>query len=216
MSNKAIAVWLIVVSCASIGMLFLTKGYNESKARVKEDVSVVEETTVTTTIGTTGTTATEQTKTVKQALGITYKTENNTGFDLIQIKELGIDAKIKLGTDVETLNYYVGQYEDCGEIGKGNICLAAHSGDGDYIFNALHEAKKGMLVNLITKEGIGYNYYITESFVIEPDEMWVTEDFHDERVTMVTCENDGEQRLVVIAKLMSESQYEMYKKENKL
>ena len=67
-----------------------------------------------------------------------------------------------------------------------------------------------MLVNLITKDGTGYNYYITETFVIEPTEMWVTEDFHDDRVTMVTCTDNGERRLVVIAKMMSGSQYKTY------
>lgn len=194
---------LILAGCCGI-MLYITKIYNDRQAKADTKVTdtVVYE-SITTTVS-------EQPKTAKEALGITYKTENNTGCDLIQIKELNINGKIKLGTDVETLNYYVGQYEDCGEIGKGNLCLAAHSGEGDYIFNNLHKAEKGMLVNLITKDGTGYNYYITETFVIEPTEMWVTEDFHDDRVTMVTCTDNGEKRLVVIAKLMSESQYKTY------
>lgn len=44
-------------------------------------------------------------------------------------------------------------------------------------------------------------YRVTENFIVNPDEVWVLKDFGDNRVTLITCTDDGTQRQVVVGKL---------------
>lgn len=43
-----------------------------------------------------------------------------------------------------------------------------------------------------------YTYTVSEKFIIDPNEIWVLNDFGDDRVTNITCTDDGTQRLTVI------------------
>ena len=45
-----------------------------------------------------------------------------------------------------------------------------------------------------------YTYYVTGTFIVDPDETWVLDDAKDVRVTLVTCTDDGSQRRIVVAK----------------
>lgn len=56
-----------------------------------------------------------------------------------------------------------------------------------------------MKVNLYDKNKKCYTYIVKEVKIIEPDETWILDDFGDDRLTIVTCTDDGTQRLVVVA-----------------
>lgn len=56
-----------------------------------------------------------------------------------------------------------------------------------------------MKVNLYDKNKKCYSYIVKEVKIVEPDETWILDDFGDDRLTIVTCTNDGSQRLVVVA-----------------
>ena len=42
---------------------------------------------------------------------------------------------------------------------------------------------------------------MTDSFIVNPDETWILDDFEDVRITIVTCTDDGTQRQVVVGKM---------------
>lgn len=46
-------------------------------------------------------------------------------------------------------------------------------------------------------------YIVTDNFIVEPDEVWVLDDFGDNRITIITCTDDGLQRQVVVGKLLN-------------
>lgn len=56
-----------------------------------------------------------------------------------------------------------------------------------------------MKVNLYDKNKKCYSYIVKEVKIVEPDETWILDDFGDDRLTIVTCTDDGSQRLVVVA-----------------
>ena len=56
-----------------------------------------------------------------------------------------------------------------------------------------------MKVNLYDKNKKCYTYIVEEVKIVEPDETWILDDFGDDRLTIVTCTDDGTQRLVVVA-----------------
>ena len=45
-----------------------------------------------------------------------------------------------------------------------------------------------------------FGYRISEIRIVEPNETWILNDFGDTRLTLVTCTDDGSQRLIVVAK----------------
>lgn len=130
---------------------------------------------------------------------------------VVEIPKLNIQAPVLEGTDNETLSKAAGHFADTGEVGSGNYCIAAHSSViYDEYFNDLKNAEIGMEIYLYDNDGetdsprTQYVYHITEMFYVEPDETWMLDDFGDDRITLVTCNDDGTQRLIVVANLNNE------------
>ncbi|MDE5583605.1 MAG: class D sortase [Ruminococcus sp.] len=118
---------------------------------------------------------------------------------VIEIPDLKIKAPVLEGTDNKTLSIAVGHFEDTGEIGSGNYCIAGHSSTiyKEY-FNNLKNIEIGMKINLYDKNKNLYEYSVTENFIVNPEDVWILDDYGDNRVTVVTCTDDGTQRQVVV------------------
>ena len=118
---------------------------------------------------------------------------------VVEIADLKIKAPVLEGTDNETLAKATGHFTETGEVGSGNYCIAGHSSTiyKEY-FNNLKNIEVGMEINLYNIEKYFYTYIVTENFIVEPNETWILNDFGDDRVTLVTCTDDGTQRQVVV------------------
>lgn len=125
--------------------------------------------------------------------------ENNP---VVEIADLNIEAPILEGTDNETLSRAAGHFKDSGDFGKGNYCVAGHSSTlyKEY-FNNLKNVEVGMEISLYDKQKQAYCYTVTESKIVDPDAVWVLNDFGDNRITIITCTDDGTQRQVVVGLL---------------
>lgn len=121
---------------------------------------------------------------------------------VIEIEELRIKAPILEGTDNETLSKAAGHFPDTGAVGQGNYCIAAHSSViyKEY-FNNLKQVQKGMEIRLYDTDDVCWTYVVDDYFIVEPSEIQVLNDFGDDRVTLVTCTDDGSQRLIVVGLL---------------
>ncbi len=118
---------------------------------------------------------------------------------VLEIPDLNIREPVVEGTDNDALNMGAGHFPGTGTPGSGNYCLAGHSSTVyDCIFNDLHEAKTGMRMTLSDPSGNTFSYEVTQMFIVEPDEVWILDDMGDDRLTLVTCTDDGSQRQVVI------------------
>ena len=118
---------------------------------------------------------------------------------VVEIADLRIKAPILEGTDNDTLSKTAGHFIGTGELGKGNYCIAGHSSTlyKEY-FNNLKNIEIGMKITLYDIKKDSYEYTVKETFIVEPSETWILNDFGDDRVTIITCTDDGTQRLVVI------------------
>lgn len=119
---------------------------------------------------------------------------------VIEIPDLKIKAPVLEGTDNEVLSVAAGHFSGTGGVGRGNYCIAGHSSTiyKEY-FNKLKNVQTGMEIDLYDTSKNCYTYLVTESFIVEPNELWVLNDFGDDRVTVITCTDDGSQRFVVVA-----------------
>lgn len=120
----------------------------------------------------------------------------------VSIPALHIEAPILEGVEQDVLHEAVGHFPHTGAVGSGNYCIAGHSSAiyKEY-FNNLKNAKTGMEINLREPGKEPVTYYVTDRFIVEPDETWVLEDFGDCRVTIVTCTDDGSQRRIIVGKI---------------
>ena len=118
---------------------------------------------------------------------------------VIEITDLKIKAPILEGTDNKTISRAVGHFIGTGDLGKGNYCIAGHSSTiyKEY-FNNLKNVRSGMQITLYDKQKNRYIYTVRESFIVDPAETWILDDFGDDRITIVTCTDDGKQRQVVV------------------
>ncbi|MBR3628921.1 MAG: class D sortase, partial [Oscillospiraceae bacterium] len=121
---------------------------------------------------------------------------------VLEIMALHIKAPVLEGTENDVLARAVGHFPDTGAVGSGNYCIAGHSSvlDKEYFDNLKH-TEDGMEIVLYNKEKQRFSYTVTERYVVNPDEIWILQDFGDDRVTLVTCTDDGSQRHVVVGKL---------------
>ena len=115
---------------------------------------------------------------------------------VIEIPDLGIKEPVLEGTDNDVLAIACGHFTNSGD---GNYCIAGHSSPYyEYAFNALADAENGMEILLFDKEKNCRTYSISEMSIAEPNETWVLNGFGDDRITLVTCTDDGSQRRIVV------------------
>lgn len=120
---------------------------------------------------------------------------------VFEIPDLDIKAPVMDGTDHEVLSKAAGHFPGTGDIGSGNYCIAGHNSTiYAEIFNEMKNVEIGMKMYLIDNddERTKYTYTVKENYIVDPDESWVLNDFGDDRITIVTCTDDGTQRQIVV------------------
>ncbi len=128
--------------------------------------------------------------------------KNQTVLGIIEIEKIDLIYAVVEGTKDENLGVAIGHMKNTAAFGQpGNCALAGHRGgiSGPY-FKKIDKLKKGDLIKLTDANGTVYSYYVTESFVVDPSEVWVAENNTEEKMlTLITCENNSTKRLIVRA-----------------
>ena len=123
---------------------------------------------------------------------------------ILEIPNLNIKVPVMDGTDKETLSVAAGLFEGTGSVGKGNYCIAGHNSTiYAEIFNELDQIQIGDEVYLIDNDNnrTKYIYVVSEYNIVNPQSISVLDNFGDDRLTVITCTDDGRNRQVVIGKL---------------
>lgn len=120
---------------------------------------------------------------------------------VLEIVDLKIKAPVLEGTDKQTLSKALGHFVGTGNTGTGNYCVAGHSSTiyKEYL-NNLKNVEIGMKIFLYDKNKNCTVYTVTDNFIVEPNETWILKNFGDNRITIITCTDDGTQRQVVVGK----------------
>ncbi len=126
---------------------------------------------------------------------------------VFEIPALNIKVPVMEGTEHEVLSVAAGHFPDTGEVGSGNYCIAGHNSTiYAEIFNEMKHIEIGMEMHLVDNDEkrSKYTYTVTENFIVLPSETWILDDFNDNRLTIVTCTDDGTQRQIVVGMLQAE------------
>ena len=127
---------------------------------------------------------------------------------IITIDKINLVYAVVEGIKDSNIGVAIGHFPDSVAIGaEGNCALAGHNG-GHYsrYFKDIKNLKKGDPVVLTDLNGYEYTYNVTESFIVNPSDVYVVQDLgiKGKYLTMVTCTNKGTQRLIVRAKCTEE------------
>lgn len=138
-----------------------------------------------------------QVETSKNELKLT-----NDYLGYIEFSGYGIKRLITTGTDKNILDKgLVGTLSTSALLDDkvGNVILAGHSTSN--IFQKLHYMKIGDQIKIVTHKDT-YIYHITEKHTINDTDTSYFHQVKDKKIlTLVTCKNNGYQRLIVIAEL---------------
>lgn len=121
-----------------------------------------------------------------------------------EIPRLDIKVPVLEGTDSKALQVSAGHFEGTGALGKGNYCIAGHNSTiYAEIFNDLDQIKIGdeMYLVDVDENRTRYCYIVTEYKIVEPQQVEVLNDYGDNRLTVISCTDDGTMRQVVVGML---------------
>ena len=124
--------------------------------------------------------------------------DSNINFE---IPRLDIKVPVLEGTDNKALQVSAGHFEGTGTLGKGNYCIAGHNSTiYAEIFNDLDQIQIGDEMYLVDtdEKRTRYTYIVTEYKTVEPSDTWVLNDYGDDRLTVISCTDDGTMRQVVV------------------
>lgn len=117
---------------------------------------------------------------------------------LMEIPSIGLSQGIVEGITDESLQYYLGHFENSVGPGEnGNFSVAGHRvSDYSEAFVNLYKAEIGdeIIVKANKKE---YIYKITESFIVSPTDVSVLNNTDSATITLVTCTVGAKERLIV-------------------
>lgn len=85
--------------------------------------------------------------------------------------------------------------------GTGNLCLAGHNMRNLSMFGNLRKLANGDKIQITDLKGKEYVYEVFDKFYINPDEVQVLENTDESIVTLITCNDASNKRLIVRGRL---------------
>lgn len=120
---------------------------------------------------------------------------------VLNIPKLGINYPVLSDTSEELLKISLNKYwgPEANEI--GNYCIVGHNYKNTKFFSKLDQLVNGDIVELTDLTGRTLTYKIYDSYIVEPTDVSCTSQLTKgkKEVTLITCANNGKQRLVVKA-----------------
>ena len=135
----------------------------------------------------------------------TYTASNGTTYtveSVLNIPRLSINYPIISETSEELLKISLNKYWGPGPNEVGNYCIVGHNYKNKKMFGRLNEIVSGDTVELTDMDGNTVTYTVYDKYVVDPTDVACTSQLTNgnKEVTLITCTNYGQQRLVVKAR----------------
>ncbi len=127
-------------------------------------------------------------------------------FSRIRIPAIGVDEIIRSGVALSVIDRGVAHWIGTSPPGgSGNVVLAGHRTTHSRPFYALDRLEPGDLIYLEDANGFDVMYRVVDTFIVQPEDIWITYEFGKPMLTMFACHPLGSanQRIVVQADLVA-------------
>jgi sortase A len=154
-------------------------------------------------------TSREDTATPRSSRAPVFHRTQSNGREIgtLRIPAIGVDETIRSGVDIDVINQGVAHWVGTSDAGgDGNMVLAGHRTTYSKPFYDIGELNTGDLVYVSDDRDGELMYRVTESFVVDPEDIWITFDQESPMLTMFACHPKGSTRyrIVVTAEPVSE------------
>ena len=134
-----------------------------------------------------------------------HETKNGEKYTIIgslKIEKIGVEYDILSATSAELLKISVNKYWGANPNEVGNMCILGHNWFDSRFFGRLHTLQEGDAIEITDSYNRSEKYYVYDMYVIEPDDTDCTSQLTNgkKEITLITCYNNGTQRLVVKAR----------------
>ena len=119
----------------------------------------------------------------------------------IRIPSIDVDEVIRSGISLDVIDRGVAHWVGTAGAGEpGNVVLAGHRTTHTRPFWALDALDSGDLIYLADGDGFDVIYRVVDSFVVEPNAMWITYESGAPTLTMFACHPKGSARYRLVVK----------------
>ncbi len=135
----------------------------------------------------------------------TYTSDNGVSYTVeaeLNIPRLGINHAVLSDTSPELLKIALNKYWGPKPNEIGNYCIVGHNYKSGKMFGKLNQIQMGDIVELTDGNNNTVKYSVTDRYVVEPTDVRCTSQLTNgtRELTLITCTNYGQQRLIVKAK----------------
>lgn len=135
---------------------------------------------------------------------------DGTGFAMLRVPKVGLEAVVFAGVETETLAKGPGHMPETSLPGQpGNSVISGHRTTHGRPFHDFDLLVPGDLVEIDTSIGT-HVYMVRDSFIVAPTDVWVTDQRAGAWLTFTTCnpKYSARERLIVTAELVSGPNFE--------
>lgn len=119
----------------------------------------------------------------------------------LRIPAIGIDETVRSGVSLSVIDRGVAHWSGTALPGEyGNVVLAGHRTTKTKPFVDLDRLKFGDLVFMTDGYGFEVIYRVSETFIVEPSDLWITYDSPTPTLTMFACHPKGSERYRIVVK----------------
>jgi len=138
----------------------------------------------------------------------TYDPDQSVGHVVshLRIPAIGVDEIIRAGMDLDVIDQGPAHWVGTASPGdQGNVVLAGHRTTHTRPFHDLDRLAARDLIYVTDAAGFEVMYAVTEIFIVEPNEIWITYENGEPLLTLFACHPKGSaaQRIVVRAEMVS-------------
>lgn len=132
--------------------------------------------------------------------------ELGTEIGRVRIPTIGVDETVRSGVAMSVIDQGVAHWSGTSAPGgEGNVVLAGHRTTKTQPFRNLDQLDDGDLVFMTDGTGFEVMYRVSDIFIVDPNDLWITYDGPKPSVTMFACHPAGSARfrIVVTADLVA-------------
>lgn len=120
----------------------------------------------------------------------------------IVIPSIGVDEIVRSGVALSVIDLGVAHWSGTAHPGEtGNVVLAGHRTTHTAPFNRIDRLDRGDLIVMSRPGGIDVMYRVTDAFVVEPSDLWITYDVPGESIiTLFACHPKGSARYRLVVR----------------
>ena len=145
----------------------------------------------------------ERRTTAVQTQSKTVSISGITVYGKIKIDKIGIEYPIIEYSDANALWKSICKITSVNIDGTSNLCLAGHNMRNLTMFGNLRRVTNGDKIEITDLKGRKYIYEVYDKFYIDPHEVSIMNPTSEAIVTLITCNDTSDKRLIIRGKLIS-------------